>query len=950
MKFFIMVFCALLVGGISNAQLVITDEPSALALAQRLVGDGVTISNVSFTGNTLMAGKFRNTGNFTHINLDSGIVLTDGRAKTIDIDNIGTNGDGVTAASDVTASTMWGLPGDQDLANAIGADVTDLNDACVLEFDFVPSGDTIRFRYVFSSEEYFPGYVCTYNDAFGFFISGPGITGIRNIALVPNTTTPVSIFNVNNVTDPPANCVSNPLLYYDNTNNKYFTHDGHTVVLTAISNVTPCQTYHLKLVVSDFQDDALDTGVFLEAKSLSSNIVTLTNNTQTDTQNNSYIVEGCVTGSFTISRPHAADYPLNVQLTYGGTAVNGVDVQTLPATVTIPAYDSVVTVNVIPIIDNIPEGIEFVKVYAGAGCASTVPIDSTIIQIRDYDTLTILPAHSAYICKNGSITLHASAAWSTFLWDAVPGLNNYAISDPVATPLQSGTTYICTASVGTCHGRDSVILSWRDIEFNSQLNINCQGASTGQIVVSGGPEWTNAPVQYHIDNLPVQTSGTFNNLPVGNYMVHISDGSGCSDSIPVNLVQAWPNLVVDDTEMEPASCTSQDDGLITVSISGGKAPYRYSINGTTYQNSNQFHVGAGTYTISVLDANNCSLEIPGVAVPFIDGLTLNTGADLVICESNSVVLPATSNAASVHWSVAGTQPVALNSTSTLNPTANPVVTTQYYIDATLGVCTKRDSVKVIVNPAPVPDAGPDVTVCNGGITSLSGSGGVSYLWHPANYLSDATSNNPTVTEATSTTYYLDVVDANGCHSLRSDAMNLTVLPPAELYAGHDTVVAMNQPLQMAAIDINHVGFIHYEWSPATGLNNPYDHHPVAVLNAANTDFIVTAYTADHCIGKDTVNVKTYLGPEIYVAGSFTPNSDGINDVLKARPVGIREFRYFTIYNRFGQMVFSTPDPNRGWDGKYLGATQNMGTYVWIAAGVDYKGHIIERKGTVTIIQ
>ena len=170
MKRLSLLFSTLLFAVVANAQLIITDEPSATALVQKLVGDGVTISNVSFTGNSLMAGKFKNLGGLTNINLDSGIVITNGRAKTTTLDQFGVDGNGIDLAEDVTASNLWNLPGDAQLANEIGADVSDLNDACVLEFDFIPSGDTIKFRYVFSSEEYYPGYVCTYNDAFGFFL------------------------------------------------------------------------------------------------------------------------------------------------------------------------------------------------------------------------------------------------------------------------------------------------------------------------------------------------------------------------------------------------------------------------------------------------------------------------------------------------------------------------------------------------------------------------------------------------------------------------------------------------------------------------------------------------------------------------------------------------------------------------------------------------------------
>ncbi len=174
------------------AQITVTTPGNAQQLVSKLLGDGVSVSNINFTGNLLMSGLFVNNGS-NNINIDSGIVLTSGRAKSQGI-SIGVDAKAVNLADE-----SWGLPGDNTLAAAIGVPVSLLFDAAVLEFDFVPLGDTVRFRYVFSSEEYTPEFACTFNDAFAFFISGPGITGNQNLALIPGTTLPVSIFNVNNV-------------------------------------------------------------------------------------------------------------------------------------------------------------------------------------------------------------------------------------------------------------------------------------------------------------------------------------------------------------------------------------------------------------------------------------------------------------------------------------------------------------------------------------------------------------------------------------------------------------------------------------------------------------------------------------------------------------------------------------------------------------------------------
>ncbi|MFN8290897.1 MAG: choice-of-anchor L domain-containing protein, partial [Chitinophagaceae bacterium] len=316
----------------TRAQLQVTASNDATALAQKLVGDGVTISDAVFTGNSLMAGFFTtNSFGNTNIAIDSGIVLTNGAAASRNVI-------GVSGASNLTANNHFRLPGDPSLSAIVMAQTFD---ACVLEFNFVPLGDTVRFNYVFSSEEY-PAFACSqYNDAFAFFISGPGFPGPANIALIPNSTAPVTIRNIND-----QSCAAYPQYYINNQGNQFFTHNGLTKVLTAVCRVQPCQSYHLKLVIADVSDDILDSGVFLQAKSLSSNVVTLKNVDHIDPAGNSYLAEGCNSFPFTVTRPKKDPLPLLVNLVYGGSATNGVDVQLLPSSVTIPANDSFVTVNI----------------------------------------------------------------------------------------------------------------------------------------------------------------------------------------------------------------------------------------------------------------------------------------------------------------------------------------------------------------------------------------------------------------------------------------------------------------------------------------------------------------------------------------------------------------------------------------------------------------------------
>jgi hypothetical protein len=210
-------------------------------LVKQLVGVGVQISNVQFTGVNGSAGTF--SGGQGTIGFDKGIILSSGLAS------------GVIGAASALASTSNGSPGDTDLDALITGTGTTL-DACVLEFDFVPQGAKLSFQYVFGSEEY-PEFVGSFNDVFAFFLNG------QNVALIPGTTTPISINNVN--------AGLNSQFFVDNytTGTIAVTLDGFTTVLTISVNVNKGQTNHIKLAIADAVDRILDSDVFIKAGSFS---------------------------------------------------------------------------------------------------------------------------------------------------------------------------------------------------------------------------------------------------------------------------------------------------------------------------------------------------------------------------------------------------------------------------------------------------------------------------------------------------------------------------------------------------------------------------------------------------------------------------------------------------------------------------------------------------------
>jgi gliding motility-associated-like protein len=191
--------------------------------------------------------------------------------------------------------------------------------------------------------------------------------------------------------------------------------------------------------------------------------------------------------------------------------------------------------------------------------------------------------------------------------------------------------------------------------------------------------------------------------------------------------------------------------------------------------------------------------------------------------------------------------------------------------------------------------------------------------------------------------------ANGC--VDTAYQTVTVVAPPNVSAGNDTAVVVNQPLQLHAItsDISSDSFL---WSPSLGLNNMNISNPVAILGSSvdSVRYLVKATDTSGCYGEGSVLVKVFkTSPNIFVPNAFTPGTS-INNIFRPIPVGISSLQYFRIYNRWGQLVFSTSRMGDGWDGTVGGKPQSMDSYVWIVQGTTYTGTLISRKGTMTLIR
>lgn len=326
-------------------------NPLVDSLVGNLVGAGVIVENIrsNLSETSRAIGTFKAPQQL--LGIREGLIMVTGVADTM----AGSNASGTISAQIPYTDTTDDCSAGRQMLNSVlqfnntGTTPLRTTDCATIQFDLIPATDSIKFNYVFASEEY-NTFVCSnFNDIFGFFIKGPGIAGdlslapdfpdTRNIALVPNSELPVSINTVNNGTPGTSGTASNceftdegTAAYIDNsapTLNPFIHQrlkfNGLTRVLTAAVKVIPCQTYTLTLTISDVQDRAFDSGVFIEKGSLRSSGVTAVQSSVFDVRF-PYAIVDCNPGKFIIERCSANTVDsLVARFKLAGTAVNGVD-------------------------------------------------------------------------------------------------------------------------------------------------------------------------------------------------------------------------------------------------------------------------------------------------------------------------------------------------------------------------------------------------------------------------------------------------------------------------------------------------------------------------------------------------------------------------------------------------------------------------------------------------
>jgi gliding motility-associated-like protein len=828
-----------------SAQFTVTNTQTVQDLITNVLAPGVQITNITINGQPAnvtdpQVGYFNDNG--TGFPIASGIVMSTGNAVDC-------------AAPGTFSSTDMNGPADPDLLAINGGTAT--NDAVVIEFDFLAVSDSAFFNYSFGSEEYntFIGYA----DIFGFFLSGPGITGpftnnAINIALVPGTATEVSIATINNGTGNAGPCVN--CQYFNWNTNSPMAFEGYTNAIQAIAAPLQCgETYHIKMALADNLDGIYDTGVFLEAESFVStgpNVSLSPINPDGTISTDSIIIEGCTEALLVFTRDDSNGdvcFPLAV----GGTATPGVDYNVLPDSICMPDGVDSVTIAITPTQDGAAEGPESITLgtYILSACGDTLALNGTI-WIVDAPTFNVITNDTTLTCPPGNIDISASTDAGTvpFTYDWGPQGTGTTVSVP---PTPGTTTYTVDVTDGcgvTAQGTVDVT-----VNVPAAPTISFQGGSTqticpGQSItitptVTGNTGTVSYEWAFNNTINPVEGTGsTFTTNPTTDTWVYLNITDNCNSALDsMRILMGTVNVTAINITDITSCVGTNDDGVIEIitNPAPGVGNFTFDINGgvpnTTTNNATGLFTGLynGAYQISIEDVNTgCTLDtvvsigaivgVPPTATSFNVTHVSCPGAmdgsiELVDINGTAGNLPfdviwtPTSGPAQTETGIIGTNGMTHSNTGLYGSSWSVTIADQIGCVSTIVV--------VVNEPDPI-NLGLTVSepLCYGqsnGSVYINGTGGTTPYTFTI-YDADSTllnQNNSNAAEQIPTGwYYAAITDDNGCYL--GDSVFLS--QPDSMFASVLTTDpgCYDQASGEALVDqiFNNQGPVIYSWSPS----------------------------------------------------------------------------------------------------------------------------------------
>lgn len=504
---------------------------------------------------------------------------------------------------------------------------------------------------------------------------------------------------------------------------------------------------------------------------------------------------------------------------------------------------------------------------------STAMINSNAAFSVNAPTLVCGPSLNAVINN-------ASTGACAEVWNYGDGSPSYTGTAPPAHNYTTPGTYAITANIGgACPSSATqfVQLLAPLAATATPSPVSCPGQCNGSATVS--PVTGGDGIYTYLWNTG-STNTSINGLCAGIYSITVSNAK-CSSSVTqtVNIISP-PTLVLTPTSVQP-SC-GNSNGSISLSASGGTAPYTYALNAGVFGAGNNFTgLSAGTHTVTVKDSKNCTMFTT---------VTLSTTPNPIVtvpsvstCAGVSVGLAA-SGANTYAWSPA----TGLSSTSGANVNATLNSTTTYTIIGTaVGGCTASTTAMVTVNTLPAPLASNTGPYCPGSTIQLNVGAFATYTWSgPSSFSSN--SQNPTILSSTASNggvYTVTVTNANGCINSSSTTVVMNTVP--------NPIIGSNSPVCLGgSINLTSNGGTSYSWSGPPAFSSTLQNPTIAGATLSNSGLYTVTVTASGCSSTATVNVivttpttsASNTGP--YCAGTAIQlNNPGASTYTWSGPAG-----------------------------------------------------------------
>lgn len=899
-----------------SSQVITTPVTPNQAVSNVLIGGGVNASNVVYTGSANALAQFTATG--TNLPIQSGLIISTGNASNPLLNGAPSN----------FCSTSNGTPGNPILSAISGVPT---NDAAILQFDFIPLGDTLKFNYVFGSEEYNDFVGGSVNDVFAFLLSGPNPAGGNyvdyNIALLPGTTTPVSINTVNNgysfgCTGPCNQAVYPGCPYFiDNSCGapSGIACDAFTVQLTAVAPVVRCQTYTIKLGIADGGDSVYDSWVFLEENSFVSPQLLfesspllgggLVGNVDT------LLYEGCTNALVTVTRNFDIDSLRTYNLSVSGTAVDGVDYTGVPLTVTFNPGDSSATFNIQALLNQASNSNSTLTIAITdsfvCGSVNSFITNTINFVIQNVDPLSVDIGPDLATCNTINIlpTVSGGVAPYTYDWNngasTSPAIVNYALPNDMTFVL--GVTDLCGVTV-----YDTLFADLKDNPY-AGLDI----------------------------------------FPIGLTTANESCGEvlfGVSRNQLTNLAKSYTIYVGSGTATEGADFTYDN----VVNFAAGQTVDTLSFS-AIYDMITEGNEYIYLVTIDSLCTGAVIKDSIRIDIRDVEPISVNAGSDISTgCPIVTQNLQATASAGigdyTYLWSTGET---------TDNISVTPSVTSTYYVTVT-DSCgrTATDTINVSVYYPPTADfnfTSPNYcepatifytdnsTTNHGTINSWNyfdeNGAPLSSIDDWAHTISTAGSYNITLVVGT---------DNPNCYDTISKVVVVQPKPHADFWWSPNPITEVNPTGSFYNNSSPDVSLWQYEVDGA-GYNTPDFTHTFALPG----EYTCYLYVSNEHGCRDTVEKVVVVEGEhtFYIPNTFTPDRDGLNELWGPSGENINYVEYF-IFDRWGEKIFEANSEMDSylWDGKHRnGKELKSDTYVYRMFVVDKYGKEYQYFGFVNLL-